>query len=305
MTEFAMVCGIPGSGKTYFANNLVGYNVHSSDTIRGELNGSESDQTDNASVFSELHKRVKSDLMNEKNCVYDATNINWKRRRAFLSEISKINCRKTLYVMATPLVDCIKRNHERGRVVPCYVIIKMYRDFSFPCYFEGWDEIKLVWDFVPKQFNFDKLMEFAFKYDQGTRWHELTLGEHLTKAAEYIKQETSKEYLYFSALLHDIGKPFCKSTKEKPDGIVESIYYDHHNVSAYDAMFYLKAMQLLDGCTCELSDEEIIKVCSIIRWHMQPYFCKQPKTLERYKGLWGEELFDDIMLIHSADKYAH
>ena len=40
-------------------------------------------------------------------------------------------------------------------------------------------------------------------------------------------------------------------------------------------------------------------------WHMQPYFNKEEKTINKYKKLWGEELYNDIMLLHKADEAAH
>ena len=87
--EFLMLVGLPGSGKStyikkYFNQNL---RVHSSDAIRAELSGDENNQNINAKVFEVLHNRVKEDLRNGISCVYDATNISYKRRKAFLDEL--------------------------------------------------------------------------------------------------------------------------------------------------------------------------------------------------------------------------
>jgi hypothetical protein len=46
----------------------------------------------------------------------------------------------------------------------------------------------------------------------------------------------------------------------------------------------------------------------LIRWHMQPYFWEKDnntKSQNKYRRLWGEELYNDIMLLHEADKVAH
>ena len=94
MTRFVMMCGLPGSGKSTYADELArkeGFIVHSSDKIREEL-GDVNDQSKNEQVFTILHKRIKDDLRSEKNVIYDATNINRKRRVAFLRELKHILC---------------------------------------------------------------------------------------------------------------------------------------------------------------------------------------------------------------------
>ena len=62
MQNFFMMVGLPGSGKSTFARNVLsaspGAVVHSSDEIRRELLGDKNDQTQQALVFSTLHERV-------------------------------------------------------------------------------------------------------------------------------------------------------------------------------------------------------------------------------------------------------
>jgi predicted kinase len=92
---FVMVVGLPGSGKsTYIEKFYSDYCVHSSDAIREELSGDVNNQDINKQVFDTLHKRVKADLAAGKNVVYDATNISWKRRKAFVQELNSISCYK-------------------------------------------------------------------------------------------------------------------------------------------------------------------------------------------------------------------
>lgn len=90
MQNFFMMVGLPGSGKSTFARNVLsaspGAVVHSSDEIRRELLGDKNDQTQQALVFSTLHERVFSDLRAGKNVVYDATNINYKQRKQFVGD---------------------------------------------------------------------------------------------------------------------------------------------------------------------------------------------------------------------------
>ena len=53
-----------------------------------------------------------------------------------------------------------------------------------------------------------------------------------------------------------------------------------------------------------------LDVAVLIRWHMQPYFWEKDsvngeKTMNKYKKLWGDELLEQIMKLHEADKKAH
>ncbi len=81
---FYMMVGLPGSGKSFFAEYVYNAIVHSSDAIRAELLGDEGDQSQQNMVFTTLHERVLRDLADGKDVVYDATNINYKRRINFL-----------------------------------------------------------------------------------------------------------------------------------------------------------------------------------------------------------------------------
>ena len=145
-TEFIMLVGLPGAGKSAFAElaEYQGYHVHSSDKIREELLGNANIQTNNAEVFAELHKRVKTDLQNNVSCVYDATNMSMKRRKAFLDEIKKYDCKKTCILFVVPVEECKRRNQNRENKVPDEVFDKMLKQFQCPWYYEGWDKITVI-----------------------------------------------------------------------------------------------------------------------------------------------------------------
>lgn len=87
MPMFYMMVGLPGSGKSFTAESIPNAVVHSSDAIRAEVLGDENDQTQQDLVFQTLHKRVLQDLVDGKDVVYDATNINYKRRIGFLDRV--------------------------------------------------------------------------------------------------------------------------------------------------------------------------------------------------------------------------
>lgn len=298
---FIMMCGIPGSGKSEKAEELAKeYNatIFASDKIREELTGNENNQTNNDEVFKELHSRIKKSLLQGKNCIYDATNIHYKLRMRFLQYINYICCRKYCVVVATPYKECIRRNIERNRVVPEEVIEKMYRNFDIPYWYEGWDNIWIEYSDGSK----DSLgqpedwIDAVSKFNQENHNHKLSLGFHCLYTYRCVNELFNKvsDELSQSAMIHDNGKCFTKLYK--PDvQIKEAHYYNHENVGSYDSLFY-------DIPADHLS------VAALVRWHMQPYSWENnenDKSHEKYKKLWGEDFYEEIMLLHNADILAH
>ena len=300
MTTLIMMVGLPGSGKSYKANRLAeeySANIHSSDSIREELSGDINNQDINDLVFKTLHNRIKEDLRNGKSCIYDACNISYKRRMAFLRELKNIPCEKICVLMATPYEVCLKNNAKRERYVPEDVIKRMYMNFHTPWYIEGWNDIRIEYMSGSENClgNPIEWVKSVMDFNQDNPHHTLTLGSHCLKAGYYIgsvdnDRRTKNVFsIYFAGLLHDEGKIFTKTFVDSKGNHSESAhYYQHHCCSAYDSLFF-------DYPTNHLY------VATLICWHMQLHFIKEEKTLKKYKKLWGEELYNDLSLLHEAD----
>lgn len=297
MSKFYMMIGLPASGKSTEANKIAEENdtiIHASDLLREELFDTADIQEDNELVFTELHKRIKTDLRSGKNVIYDATNISYKRRKAFLQEIQKIDCQKIAVFIATPYEDCLKNNQQRERKVPEYVITKMYKNFYIPQMYEGWDKINIIWKYSVTDFPYDELKQ-KLDIQQDNPHHTLTVYQHCVKCKDLIKIDD--HLLKIAALYHDIGKPFTKQFKNaKGEETKDAHYYQHHLVSAYDAIFYLRK---------ELSNNDyILKIINYITWHMQPFFIQSEKAKDKFIKLVGHEFYDNLMILHEADKLA-
>jgi CRISPR/Cas system-associated endonuclease Cas3-HD len=106
--------------------------------------------------------------------------------------------------------------------------------------------------------------------------------------------------LYYAGLLHDCGKPFTKSFKNSKGEVSEEAhFYQHHCVGAYDSLFFKYP-----------NDIDILDVSILINLHMMPYCWEKDKehgekTREKYRKLWGEQLYQNVMKLHEADKKAH
>jgi predicted kinase len=312
--EFVMVVGLPGSGKsTYIEKQYPTYCIHSSDAIREELSGDVNNQDINTQVFNTLHKRVKDDLAHGKNVVYDATNINWKRRKAFLQELNNINCWKTCILIATPFEVCCSRNKARERTVPDYVIERMYKSFDIPWYNEGWNDIKIIYtdsNFKNMYGHYLNFLNSTADFDQHSKWHTETLGVHCVKTARYVADNEAKlnnlivDDVKTAAVLHDCGKPSVKTFKDSKGNVSEfAHYYNHENVGAYESLFYGKH-DFIDS----------LLVAALIRWHMVPHFFKdwKQKTIDKYEKEFTEnkylqeiEFYNALKLLHEGDKKAH
>lgn len=294
-----MLIGLPASGKSTYAKSLDGI-IFSSDALRAEMWGNEATQGDNQVLFTELHKRIKDCLRSGQNAIYDATNIDYKKRMAFLKELTHIDCEKICIFIAVPYEECIKRNKERDRVVPEYVIERMYKNFTAPYWYEGWDDIRVVNEFE----NIYKVIDFiriTQHFNQENHHHSLSLGEHCFKAFQ-IANRNARFGVWFevtdfdiATLIHDNGKVQCKDFhNKKGEETEEAHYYNHQYVGCYNSFFFN-------------SIDDHLYVAQLIQWHMHPYvqWKDSEKAMERDKKLLGEDLFNDIMILHEADVKAH
>ena len=287
MNKLFVMIGLPGSGKTTCAKILSKSEeaiIVSSDEIRKELFGDINDQTQNEKVFEEVEKRIINGLK-EKNVIYDATNINYKRRMVFLQKIK--DAQKIAILIAVPYEECIERNNQRERKIPEEVITRMYYNFYIPQYYEGFDDIRIHFNTERNYWTYDLLKELD-KIQQDNPYHTLTIGKHCKKTALLLK----KYPLFRVGLLHDIGKAETKTfinTKGERTEIAH--YYNHEKVSAYMSLFYTRGMD----------ESRQLEIANLIQWHMLLHKELSEKTVNKYKKMLGEETWENLKLLYEAD----
>lgn len=303
MNKLFMMIGIPASGKTSLAEQIAkseDAEIVSSDNIRKELYGDENIQGDSNEVFKIVENRIIDGLKNNKNMIYDATNINYKRRMAFLQKIKKIKIEKIAIMVATPYEDCLIRNSQRERKVPEEVIKRMYNNFYVPQYFEGFDDIQIKYtnDYM---FFFSDLEDIK----QDNPHHSLTVLEHCKKTEEILQKDNKRLSIpiNFAGRLHDIGKLKTKTfINAKGETTDIAHYYNHEKVSAYDSLFYINLRSRVEVM---LDKEFVLETIKLIQWHMLPWTNMSEKTEQKYKKLLGESFWNDLMILHKADEEAH
>lgn len=319
---FIMMMGLSGSGKSTLASNLyIDENgnidireepnatgdpvIHSSDNLRAELFGDVNNQKKNDELFIELHRRIKRDLAAGHNVIYDATNLNKKRRIAFLEELRRIHCVKYCLAVMTTFEDCKKNNAKRERHVPEDVIKRQFMNWQPPHYHEGFDNIWLVFPcsdgFNPDYYVHDANYDNMKKFNQDNSHHALSLGDHCFETFKSCRKwDEENSVLQTAAYLHDVGKLYTKTyvnAKGEKDG--QAHYYQHECVGAYVAAFILNSTGY--------PVNETLDAINMIFYHMRPYLAwkDSEKSMERDKKLIGEKMFNDVMLLHKADVAAH
>lgn len=309
MSKLYMLVGLPGSSKSTWAaahKDELNAVIHSSDDIRAELLGDESDQSKNEEVFKILHSRVKDDLRAGKNVIYDATNLSRKKRVTFLKELKHIPCEKVCMLFATPWELCLARNFARDRQVPEEAMVRMYKNFCTPTKYEGFDDVKIIWA------DYDEMLGFEFdicvdmerwkQISQNNPHHSLSIGNHMIAACDYAKDKTDDIRVITAALLHDIGKESTKSYHNSHGEPSETAhFYQHHCVGSYLALFYLRNMHP------EWSDEDILYVSLLINLHMRHHLAykQSEKAKEKDRMLFGNGVMQHLEVIYECDRAAH
>lgn len=144
-------------------------------------------------------------------------------------------------------------------------------------------ELGLTKEFLPE---FDTMMRTS----QNNPNHKYSVGEHTIKVMENVPKDI---VLRYSALLHDVAKPICKTTDEK--GIDH--FYNHQKQGMKMAKDILKRLRF--------DNDTIEKVTRLVLYH--DYGIGNEigiKSFRRFLAKLGIENFDDYLIIREADRAA-
>ena len=323
--------GLSGSGKSTYAETFDEYVIVASDKIRETIYGSRRIQDNPALVFEIAHKSIVQNLHSGRNVVFDATNLRSKDRRQLLDMVKKAvpDARCECHVIVRPVLDCVENDSERVFKVGTDVIVnKQLHKFQIPYNEEGWDEIKLI---PPEGYYFDEfnlesncksfLNQAGIDFDQHTPHHNLTLLEHCVSherfieniVCEKIENETNTEEdirMFNASLLHDYGKLFTH-TVDKETGYWH--YFGHAEIGAYKLLEHClrdndwnnhdKLMELEHlREEYEYEMQNILGIVFYVNYHMLPFDWSTDKIKNKYRKAFGEEKFNNLMLMHEADK---
>ena len=288
MSNFYMMAGLPGSGKTSYA--IAHYDKETdvlldSDAMRAELFGDETCQDNPSLVFSTMRDRAISALNSEKNVWYIATNISSKRRLALLHDFQqhvKVSYTTTIIIMATTPDECKRRNALRDRHVPNYVIDRMLTQFWPPMPNEPWDNIITIEDSDANvKASYAYICENVDRFGgQNNPHHHYSLAQHMLECAETFNTRYPQyDNISAAAHFHDIGKIFT-ATKWDKDNYTH--YPNHSSVGAYYLMCWMP---------------NHIEVAQLVAAHMIPFN-------KGWVSPYPEDFTNKLMALHEADKAA-
>ncbi len=148
MTRLILLIGLPGSGKSFLARQLVAEcpsrQLISTDAIRAEIFGAESVQGPWLSVWREVQRQFQQAAIASGEAIYDATNAERSGRREAIALARQTGFERVSGVWLDVPVDiCLQRNQQRSRQVPDEVIWRMKEKLasSPPALRDGFDEL--------------------------------------------------------------------------------------------------------------------------------------------------------------------
>lgn len=132
--KFIMLVGLPGAGKTAYANELA---ADDPDVVIISKKDIESAYGVDRGIATELMNARSITLLKEgKTVIYDDRNMNAYSRKERLKFISTVECEKECIVLNTPISIC----ESHGIIDDYYRTKRSY----YPSYNEGWDKVEVI-----------------------------------------------------------------------------------------------------------------------------------------------------------------
>ncbi|MGL5081517.1 MAG: AAA family ATPase [Microcoleaceae cyanobacterium] len=152
MTALIVMIGLPGSGKSFLASQLVSqiyphYCLISTDGIRVKLFGDEAIQGSWLKIWQQVHAQLQQSVLQVPGAIYDATNVQRRQRREVITCARTLGFRRIIGVwLNTPLDLCLERNQQRDRQVPEEIIFRMHRQLigALPSLAEDFDSLVIL-----------------------------------------------------------------------------------------------------------------------------------------------------------------
>ncbi len=311
---FVMMVGLPASGKSIIAEKLaveLPATIESSDKIRIEMFGKDYiyNSSDSSKVFGKLHYNIISKLSNGENVIYDATNIKMKTRMKMIDTLHKsgIDCKKVCYYIAKPIEQCLKDNENSDRQYEKVEdILSMYSNLEIPYYYEGWDNIRIVWTGGRGENStawlFNNPDDGLYNYKITVTDTNVIRGEYSYNLGVTLKEVYNgmcflkySEVLCNAALFAEIAYP-----KTQKYTLLNNIT-NWNRMSAQDSMFYTCVEY--SGMLRFMSDtEKIQRKCldTAVRIQWKDFRKqKDPSSIIKLEKIFGKDLLDDLNILSS------
>ena len=135
MFDVYLLCGLPGTGKTYYAKNkLSKHPLVELDLAREELDVKPMEEE--GKVLQLTKEMCREQLRLKRSFVFSATNILRSTRMKWIDLFISYGAKVNIIYLEKPLAVILKQNRERDRNVPENVIMAMRNKIEIP----NWDE---------------------------------------------------------------------------------------------------------------------------------------------------------------------
>ena len=152
MSNFYLVCGISGGGKTVLSQRILKKNpslkFYDVDEYYKKINGDECIHKNTFNVWHMLFDDLHQSELNKEDVLITTNALTVAQRRQFVEWFSTFN--HHLIWVVSPLDKCLKGNKSRRRKVPENKLLEGWQTMEFPNANEqGWDSITHItncWD---------------------------------------------------------------------------------------------------------------------------------------------------------------
>lgn len=144
MSQLAIMCGLPRSGKSTFAAQLredEGWTVICPDEVRYALHGQAFVREAEPFVWAMCETMVRALLRNDHKVLIDATNTTAKRRAAWSRIAREFDLAPLAFVVLTSVKECHRRNKDNSPSLPSDVIERMADQYEHVDRAEGFDPV--------------------------------------------------------------------------------------------------------------------------------------------------------------------
>lgn len=129
----------------------------------------------------------------------------------------------------------------------------------------------------------------SFDFPQNSKWHIYDVYTHIVKS---VAVAPKKDYIRLALLLHDVGKPFVKTTDENG----QDHFKGHPSVSVELSKAALKQFKV--------SNDIFYKVIKLVKIH-DKHITLKPSNIKRWLRELGEDLTLDFIDVKIADMKTH
>lgn len=152
MSNFYLICGISGGGKTVLSRKIIDLNpgivMFDVDEYYKKVNGDECIRTHAFNVWHALYQDIHNMEIEGKDVLLTANALTLSQRRQFIEWFPTFS-HHILWVTA-PFERCVEGNLARNRHVPLEILKRQWQTMEFPNASEdGWDTITHItncWD---------------------------------------------------------------------------------------------------------------------------------------------------------------